>query len=461
MFRTTHGEIAAGAKIVVSGTIVLAAAGISVEAAPLLTETQKLIASDGAPSDKFGFAVDREGDTLIIGAPQHYTNALPGSFYVFERDATGQWIQQARVFSDYQPGEAELGDIFGDCLALSGDTLLVGAPLAEQAGEIRVGRVYVFERQGGGAWVKRQILLPDVGTNTGFGEEIVLVGDTAVITGVDRAFVFTRDGSGAWSQQTELQGFDLDSIRALAFDGQRIALTSFEFPTDSPQAVIFTAEGPRWSTPVPLMSSAQGFLVTGGAWFCGGQFALGINDLNSPDYVSLFAPDASGGWSEVQLLTNPDTDDPYPDTHDFGRAIHGDDSSMIVGADQGNRAYVFLRDPMGGWVYTAQLRPTDAYTFAQNFGNEVHLRDQAPVVGSWAHHENGLYAGAVYVFAPITGSAPGDMDGDGDVDLDDHAIFAECMTGPEGSVTTNCTPADLDSDGDADLRDYAVLATES
>ncbi|HRX86596.1 MAG TPA: autotransporter-associated beta strand repeat-containing protein, partial [Phycisphaerae bacterium] len=49
----------------------------------------------------------------------------------------------------------------------------------------------------------------------------------------------------------------------------------------------------------------------------------------------------------------------------------------------------------------------------------------------------------------------GDMDGDGDIDLDDYFDFAACMTGPLGTVGAGCENADFDADGDVDLLDAA------
>ena len=43
-----------------------------------------------------------------------------------------------------------------------------------------------------------------------------------------------------------------------------------------------------------------------------------------------------------------------------------------------------------------------------------------------------------------------DADGDGDIDLADYALFADCITGPAGPLL-----GDFDSDGDVDLNDYA------
>lgn len=54
----------------------------------------------------------------------------------------------------------------------------------------------------------------------------------------------------------------------------------------------------------------------------------------------------------------------------------------------------------------------------------------------------------------------GDFNGDGEVDLDDYAGFAECMFGPEVTPdpAEGCLGAfDTEPDGDVDLRDFAAL----
>lgn len=55
----------------------------------------------------------------------------------------------------------------------------------------------------------------------------------------------------------------------------------------------------------------------------------------------------------------------------------------------------------------------------------------------------------------------GDLDGDGDVDLSDFALFAQCFGGanlpPSGSCPAGVN-ADLDGDTDVDLTDFAVFA---
>jgi len=58
----------------------------------------------------------------------------------------------------------------------------------------------------------------------------------------------------------------------------------------------------------------------------------------------------------------------------------------------------------------------------------------------------------------------GDLDGDGDADQADHAIFVLCMAGPRVSVPPRgCTQeqfdlADVQADRDVDLGDYGEIA---
>jgi len=52
----------------------------------------------------------------------------------------------------------------------------------------------------------------------------------------------------------------------------------------------------------------------------------------------------------------------------------------------------------------------------------------------------------------------GDHDGDGDVDLIDHAALAACLTGPGATIEqANCSVFDFDGDRDVDLRDFLVF----
>jgi len=61
------------------------------------------------------------------------------------------------------------------------------------------------------------------------------------------------------------------------------------------------------------------------------------------------------------------------------------------------------------------------------------------------------------------GPCPGDLDTDGDVDMNDYTVFAACMAGPGVSTPPGgCTPtafgrADLENDADVDLMDFVLF----
>jgi len=52
---------------------------------------------------------------------------------------------------------------------------------------------------------------------------------------------------------------------------------------------------------------------------------------------------------------------------------------------------------------------------------------------------------------------PGDADGDGQVNLQDHRSFVDCLTGPGGGLLPNCAVFDFDIDMDVDLEDFEAF----
>jgi hypothetical protein len=110
---------------------------------PFIYREQKVIASDGAAVDDFGWSVALDGDTALVGVIyDSVTYSGQGSVYVFTHSGTTWNLQQQLTASD-----GATWDEFGVSVALSGDTALVGA-YYDDVTYNNQGSAYVFMRSG-------------------------------------------------------------------------------------------------------------------------------------------------------------------------------------------------------------------------------------------------------------------------------------------------------------------------
>ena len=109
---------------------------------------QLLTAGDPAKGDRFGDAVAVTDSTLVVGAPLKWQDStdLVGAVYVYERDSSAppSFTEVAKLASP----TSDYATFFGQAVAIDGDRIVVGAPGAVVNGE-RLGRAYVYERSGG------------------------------------------------------------------------------------------------------------------------------------------------------------------------------------------------------------------------------------------------------------------------------------------------------------------------
>ncbi|GAH85253.1 unnamed protein product, partial [marine sediment metagenome] len=126
------------------------------------SEVAKLTASDGAADDWFGLSVSVSGTTALIGAYRgDDCGNSSGSAYVFEDNGTA-WVQVAKLL----PSDSAALDYFGYSVSVSGTTALVGAYADDDCGS-GSGSAYVFE-DNGTAWVQVAKLTPSDGAGSDF-----------------------------------------------------------------------------------------------------------------------------------------------------------------------------------------------------------------------------------------------------------------------------------------------------
>ena len=129
-----------------------------------------------ARGDQFGTAAAVSGDLAVIGAPNHENaGRAVGAAYVYRR-IDSNWIRQQKLLAS----EGALNDSFGASVALSGNVIVVGAPGADHFGIDR-GSAYVF-RLNGSNWVEEEKLLASDGeTRHLFGTSVAISGNTIVV----------------------------------------------------------------------------------------------------------------------------------------------------------------------------------------------------------------------------------------------------------------------------------------
>jgi drug/metabolite transporter superfamily protein YnfA len=316
-----------------------------------------------------------------------------------------------------------IGDNFGRSVAVSGNTVVVGAweedsnasgVNGDQANNSisDAGAVYVFTRMGT-VWSQQAYLKasnPDV--QDYFGQSVAIAGDTIVVgapwedsnaTGVDgnqadnsvpnsgAAYVFTRTGT-TWSQQAYLKASNTDTFdhfgHSVAIAGETIVVGAYQEDSNATgvngnqadnsagvagAAYVFTRTGTTWSQQAYLKASN-----TDVSQYFGEAVAISDNTV------------VVGAWAESSNATG----------------VNGDQTNNL--ATQSGAAYIFTRTGTT-WSQQAYLKASNPDAYDQ-FGKSVAISGNTVVVGAYRESSNttGVNgnqtnnlahdAGAAYVF---------------------------------------------------------------
>ncbi len=198
-------------------------------------------------SAQFGWSLDLEGNTMVVGAISEDQLGAGGAVYVFER-ISNMWQQTDRLTA---PGGAPTSN-FGFSVAIDGNTIAVGAP-TENDNADRTGAMYFYTRtgmRGTGNWsFEQRVTASDRMEDDFMGEFVAIDGSLAVTAsrGVDErgmdagaAYLFERTGAVGSATWTEFDKLFADAptengqfSRALAMEGDTIAIAENQ---DSDQA---------------------------------------------------------------------------------------------------------------------------------------------------------------------------------------------------------------------------------
>ena len=267
------------------------------------------------------------------------------------------WMRLAKLTAS--DGLKSYEPYLGYAVAISGNTVAVGAYGTQIGQTIGQGAVYVFVKPKSGWKNMRQIgkLTASDGTYTaGLGGSLAILGNTIVAgaASADKAYIFVKPSSG-WKDMT-----------------QTAELTA---------------------------SDGQGGFFGDSVSISGNTVAVGAEHVaNSSGSAYVFVM-PTGGWVDMTQTAELTPSHPIIDSI-FGNAVAIDGDTVVVGQAYKNHAYVFVK-PVGGWTNeneAGELSATDAVTFDQ-FGFSVAVRGKTVVVGKPSLD----YSGGAYLFIEPSG----------------------------------------------------------
>jgi len=214
------------------------------------TQTAELTASDGAANDNLGSSVAVNGPTIAAGALYHAVgdNATQGAVYVYTKPAGG-WIN-ATQSAELTASDGAAADQLGSSVAISADTIAVGSPQRSVGGNADQGAVYVFTRPGGGwtdATENARLTASDGAAYDALGWSVAISGDTIAVGAPLRAvgdngaqgavYVYTKPGGG-WTTAT--QTAELTASDGAASDqlGSSVGVSSDTITAGAPQRTV-------------------------------------------------------------------------------------------------------------------------------------------------------------------------------------------------------------------------------
>jgi hypothetical protein len=393
------------------------------------SQQAKLLASDGAALDKFGQSVAISGDTIVVGAYQaNAPLSNGGAAYVFVRNGT-TWTQQQKLTA----GDGTADDEFGNSVAIRNNTIVVGAHFADLPSNSAAGSAYVFGRSGT-VWTQIQKLIPISSTAGGdsFGESIAISGDKLVV------------------------GSDHDDTPETAAGAVYVFVESGGgYGLQQKLSIPGGTNGDLFGFSVAI----EGNTLVGGARDDStvvGQTALGAA------YIFEFN---GATWSLQQKLIASDG----AAFDRFGWSVAVGDDVVVVGAREDDTtagaeagsAYLFTRSG-ATWTEQEKITPDDPFN-GDRFGASMALSSDNLVIGASEKNltsPNGQ--GAAYSFSLRSRSVFPDFDGDGKADISvwrpgngnwfvlrsfDSSFFAV----PLGANGDLIAPADYDGDGKTDF----------
>lgn len=324
------------------------------------TQTAKLTASNGE-SNNFGGSVSISGDTIVVGASTDRINGIKtGAVYIFEKPESG-WTDMTET-ARLRASDSYSLDFFGASVSINGDTVVVGAEYANDNGG-KSGSAYVFIRPAEG-WrnmTETAKLSPHrLSDLANFGGSVAVSGDTIVIGAYEdrfrgicsgTAYIFEKPTQG-WINMTEtaeLIPSDIEAYDQYGFSvdisGKTVIVGSRADNRGRGSAYIFERSSDEWTTTTEIAKisgsdSAVNDYFGSSVAIRGKTLLVGARDDNTTyedtGSIYIFIRQAENWISMIETTKLVASDRTENDI--FGETVTISGSTVIVGAP-GARGY--------------------------------------------------------------------------------------------------------------------------
>jgi hypothetical protein len=262
------------------------------------TELSKLLPADVAGGDEFGVSVAADGDAVIVGSWRNEVSGMlqHGSAYVYRFDGT-DWQPETNLLA----WDGAAYDRFGRSVAISGNTVVVGAHFDDDAGS-KSGSAHVFVYDGSEWNQVAKLTASDAALGDEFGWSVDVHGDIAVIgahldDGAGSAYVFDRNAGGteAWGQVARLTGSDSAASDQFGFSvavtDDQIAIGASQRDGATGAVYVFDRPGTGWA------DATESATLTASDAGLGDEYGSAVSASDNRIMVGAFRNDDAGSAS--------------------------------------------------------------------------------------------------------------------------------------------------------------------
>lgn len=305
------------------------------------------------------------GDTIVAGA--YGDSSFMGAAYVFKRVGT-TWNQEAYLTAPLRTPS----DVYGISVSISGDTIVVGAPLEDSSQRTittvasadetatSAGAAYVYRRSGTTWNLEAFLKASNADANDSFGRFVTIDGDTIVVgapressvdptlqngstasadnsgTNIGAAYVFKRVGT-TWTQEAYLKPQNpaandrFGSEIGISGDTIIVGVSQDDsLGTNSGAAYIFRKVGTTWTQEAYLRASDA---------IAGDQFGMSVGISGNAVIVGASSKNSGAGgayifertgtaWTETAKLSASNADP----SDNFGKAVAISGDTVAIAA---------------------------------------------------------------------------------------------------------------------------------